>query len=73
LTIGIDLLMQHVAGITPQDWDSLIIDPVDLGWESFAVKNIRYQNHDMDVEFARKNGMRIKVDGRVRSETAGLK
>lgn len=68
----IDLLMQHVAGITPQESDSLIIDPVDMGWKSFSLKNIRYRNHDIDIEFDRKKGMLIRVDGVVKARTKGL-
>ena len=68
----IDLLMQHVAGITPQDSDDLMIDPVDMGWNSFSVKNIRYRNHDIDIEFNRKKGMLIRVDGIIKSKTTGL-
>lgn len=68
----IDLIMQHVAGITPQESDDLIINPVDMGWRSFALKNIRYRNHDIDIEFTREKGMIIRVDGIVKAKTAGL-
>jgi hypothetical protein len=68
----IDLVMQHVAGITPQDSDSLIIDPVDMGWKSFSMQNIRYRNHDIDIEYNREKGMTIRVDGIVKMETALL-
>lgn len=68
----IDLLMQHIAGITPQESDNLLIDPVDMGWKSFSLKNIRYRNHDIDIEFSREKGMTVRVDGIVKAETAGL-
>jgi len=68
----IDLIMQHVAGITPLDSDDLIIDPVDMGWNSFSLKNIRYRNHDIDIEFTRKKGMVIRIDGIVKAKTAVL-
>jgi len=68
----IDLLMQHVAGITPQHSDELIIDPIDMGWESFSIKNIRYRNHDIDIEYTRGKGMTIRIDGVVKTQTAGL-
>jgi hypothetical protein len=38
----IDLVVQHVAGITPQESDEILIDPVDMGWESFSLTNIRF-------------------------------
>jgi hypothetical protein len=68
----IDLILQHVAGITPQASDSLVIDPVDMGWKSFAVKNVRYRDHNLDVEFTRVKGMVIRVDGVVKAKTARL-
>ena len=68
----IDLIMQHIAGITPQESDDLIIDPVDMGWKSFSLKNIRYRNHDIDVEFTRNKGMTVRVDGIVKANKAGL-
>ena len=68
----IDLLIQHVAGITPQESDELVIDPVDMGWKSFSINNIRYRNHDVDVEFTRNNGMTIRIDGIVKLKTPGL-
>jgi hypothetical protein len=43
-----------------------------MGWESFSVKNIRYRNHDIDVEFTRGKGMTIRVDGMVKAKTAVL-
>jgi hypothetical protein len=68
----IDLLMQHVAGIDPQESDTLIINPVDMGWKSFSLKNVRYRNHDVDIEFFREKGMIIHVDGVLKARTAGL-
>jgi len=68
----IDLVIQHAAGITPQESDSLIINPIDIGWKSFSLKNIRYRNHDVDIEFTRGEGMTIRVDGIVKAKTVGL-
>lgn len=68
----IDLVIQHVAGITPRDTDEIIIDPVDMGWESFSFSNIRYRNHDIDVEFTREKGMIVRVDGVVKARTPRL-
>src|SRR5436309_678053 len=68
----IDLVIQHAAGITPQESDSLIINPIDMEWKSFSLKNIRYRNHDLDIEFTREKGMTIHVDGIVKAKTAGL-
>jgi hypothetical protein len=46
----IDLVIQHVAGITPCETDEILIDPVDMGWESFSLTNVRYRNQDIDIE-----------------------
>ncbi|HEY4290022.1 MAG TPA: trehalase family glycosidase [Puia sp.] len=68
----IDLMIQHVAGVTPGASDSLIIDPLDMGWKSFSLKNIRYRNHDLDIDYTRDKGMVIRVDGIVKARTARL-
>jgi hypothetical protein len=68
----IDLLIQHIVGITPQSSDSLIIDPLDMGWKSFSLKNVSYRNYNLDIEFTRGEGMTIRVDGIVRSNTKDL-
>jgi hypothetical protein len=68
----IDLLVQHVAGITPQESDTLIIDPIDMGWKSFSFENIRYRNHNLDIGFTREKGMTIRIDGIVKVKTEGL-
>ena len=65
-------VIEHVAGITPQASDNIIIDPIDMGWESFSLKNIRYRNHDIDIEFTRGKGMIVRIDGVVKSQTASL-
>jgi len=68
----IDLLIQHAAGITPRESEDLIIDPIDMGWESFSFRNIRYRNHNIDIIFTREKGMTVRVDGIVKANTAGL-
>ncbi|MBS1656167.1 MAG: hypothetical protein JSU05_15040 [Bacteroidetes bacterium] len=68
----IDLLMQHVAGITPGEPDSIIIHPVDMGWNYFSFNNIRYQDHDIDIEFTREKGLTVRVDGIEKARTRGL-
>lgn len=68
----IDLLIRHVAGITPQDSDEILIEPVDMGWDSFSITNIRYRNHDLDIEYDRQKGMVVRVDGVVRAQSHEL-
>ncbi len=68
----IDLLLQHVAGITPTDSDEIIINPVDMGWESFSLENIRYREHDIDIVYSKTKGMIVRVDGKVKGKQSKL-
>lgn len=68
----IDLIIQHVAGLTPQNSNELIIDPVDMGWDSFSLRHIRYRNHNLDIEFSRATGLTVRVDGREKANSARL-
>ena len=45
---------------------------VDMGWNSFSLSNIRYRNHNIDVEFTREKGMTVRVDGIVKANPVGL-
>lgn len=51
---------------------TILIDPVDMGWESFSLTNIRYRNHDIDIEYSRNSGFVVRVDGQVRAKAAVL-
>jgi len=64
----IDLVIQHVAGLTPQETDEILIDPFDMGWDSFSLLNVHYRNHDIDIEYAREQGLVVRVDGVVRAK-----
>jgi hypothetical protein len=68
----IDLVIQHVAGLTPQEADEILIDPVDMGWDSFSLTNLRYRNHDIDIEFTRGQGLIVRMDGVVKAKALGL-
>jgi len=68
----IDLVIQHVAGITPQETEEIVIDPVDMGWESFSLTNVRYRNRDIDIEYTREQGIVVRVGGVVRATAPQL-
>ena len=68
----IDLVVQHVAGLTPQETDELLIDPVDMGWESFSLTNVRYRNRDIVIEYSRSQGLLVRVDGMLRAHAPHL-
>ena len=65
----IDLLIQHVAGFIPDGSDTLIVDPVHMGWKLFSRKNIRYRNPDIDIEYSWRKEMVVRVDGMVEAKT----
>jgi hypothetical protein len=68
----IDLVIQHVAGITPQETGEILIDPIDMGWESFSLSNVRYQNKDIDIEYTQAQGLVVRVDGVVKAKAPRL-
>ena len=69
----IDLVIQYVAGITHRETGEILIDPIDMGCESFSLTNVRYRNHDIDVEFTWEKGITVRIDGVVKARTPCLK
>ena len=63
----IDIIIQPAADITPQKTGEILIDPVDMGWECFSLTNVRYRNHDIDINYHREQGFVVCVDGVVRA------
>lgn len=68
----LDIVMQHIAGITPQGTDELLIDPIDMGWEAFSLTNVRYRYQDIDIEYTRDQGLVVRIDGLVRAKAPRL-
>jgi hypothetical protein len=68
----IDLLVCHAAGLVPQDTDTLVVDPVDMGFEHFALRGVRYRGHDVDIVYRRGTGLAIRVDSVERAAVDGL-
>jgi hypothetical protein len=50
----------------------LIIDPVEMGWNSFSINKIRNHHHNIDIEFTRKKGMIVRADVIVRAGLTAL-
>ena len=69
----IDLIIQHIAGLTPHDGDELIIDPVDMGWETFSLRHIHYRDHDIDIEYHRDQGLLVYINCKLKAKTSALK
>jgi len=62
----IDTIMCQVAGLTPQDDGSLVIDPLPMGLTHYALRGAPYRGHRIDVlwnEPASGKGLTIRLDG----------
>lgn len=64
----IDLIVSYVAGIVPPSGGQVAFCPIDCGFESFSLRDVRVASHVIDVEFDRANGYRMKIDGRLASQ-----
>ena len=58
----IDLLIRHVAGLTPTD-TGFEIDPVDIGLKQFAFDRLHVRGHNLRVSYDSRNGFRVELDG----------
>lgn len=64
----IDTIIRHVAGLTPQDDGSLVIDPLPMGLSQYALRGAPYRGHFVDVEWyatGPARGLTVTIDGRV--------
>lgn len=76
----IDLIVRHVAGIEPEE-GGFVFHPADAGLAHFALKNIRVQNHTVDVYYQNRQllkypelayGYSLFVDGQKVAHFADL-
>ena len=64
----IDLVIRHVAGLTPQDDGSLVIDPLPAGLEHFALRGAPHRGRRIDVLWndpKAGKGLTVRRDGKV--------
>jgi hypothetical protein len=69
------MLIDDVAGVRPRLDDQLELWPIDIGWEHFAINNLRYHGGDLTLVWDRPGGERhyagvaegysVYVDGRL--------
>ena len=68
----VDLIIKHVAGVQPQRGPRLVIDPLDFGLDRFRLDRLRYKGRWIGVAWDRGSGLRVRVDGDLRAESATL-
>lgn len=64
----IDTIIRHVAGLTPQDDGSVMIDPLPMGLNFYALRGAPHRGHRVDVLFNDKEagrGLTVRVDRKV--------
>ncbi len=58
----IDLIVRHVAGITPTE-NGIEIDPLDVGLERFTLENLFVGEKVISVSYEKNQYYRVKADG----------
>lgn len=59
----IDLIIQYVAGIQPQDNTLVVVDPLPLGLKRFELEDAQVKGHALNVRWAQGEGLVVEVDG----------
>lgn len=69
------MLIDDIAGVRPRLDDQLELWPIDIGWDHFAINNLRYHGADLTLVWDRPGGERhyrgtpegysVYVDGRL--------
>ncbi|MBB5790504.1 MGH1-like glycoside hydrolase domain-containing protein [Jiangella mangrovi] len=67
----IDLVVRYVAGIEAEA-DSVVVDPLDVGLDWFALTGVRVAGHTVDVAYDHERGLRVSVDGAPATAAPGL-
>jgi hypothetical protein len=63
----IDIYIRHVAGFEPQDNGSVVIDPLPMKLDWFALRNTPHRGHRADVEMKSSGpdaGLTVRIDGK---------
>ena len=72
----IDMIIRHVAGLTPQDDGSLVIDPLPMGLKTFALRGAPYRGHHIDVLWndpSSGDGLVVRQDGKTLLKSPAFK
>ena len=59
----IDLVMTGICGICPDESDTLRIHPLGTSLDSFAVTDVHYHGHTIDITWDKTDGLTVTVDG----------
>ena len=59
----IDLVMTGICGICPDESDTLRIHPLGTSLDSFAVTDVHYHGHTVDIAWDKTDGLTVTVDG----------
>ncbi len=67
----IDVVVRHVAGLTPQDDGGLVVDPLPMGLKRYALRGAPYGRHRVDVLYDAKV-LTVRIDGRTVRRATGF-
>ena len=59
----IDLVITGICGIRPAEGNRLCIHPLGVSLDEFSVSDVRYHGHSINVDWNKKVGLRVTVDG----------
>lgn len=68
----IHLIMSHVAGIEIQA-DRVVINPLDIGLQYFECRQVAVRGHILDMEYNRKQGIKVYWDKKLIASGEELK
>jgi len=77
-----DLIIRHLAGLTPGTEDTLEVSPLATGWDHFAVRDVPYRGHEISIIWDKRpdrqrdpetpKGLSVYVDGHLAAESPEL-
>jgi hypothetical protein len=67
----VDVVIRHVAGLTPQADGGLTVDPLPLGLKHYELRGAPYAGRRIDVLFDGKN-LTVRADSRLVRKVAGF-
>lgn len=59
----VDLLVRHLVGLQPTSSDHLVLDPLPVPVDRFAIHDLRYRGRRLDVSWSVREGYAVFVDG----------
>jgi hypothetical protein len=59
----VDLIVRHLVGLQPSSNEQLVLDPLPVPVERFAMYDLRYRGRRLDVLWSEREGYAVFVDG----------